>query len=862
MLNRLGCSACPLNDAAVRTPKMQPTLARRTDVYFLAEAPGRHEDETSHRPLTGPSGKLLRSCIPEGMEANCSFDNVVRDRPPGNRTPTWNEIECCRQHVVKSIEQAKPKLIVGLGAVPTSWVLSSGDMAGMRGRLFAVRIGTHQCWFLPTYHPSFILRTAYEKSKPLQSRLGYCFKTDLKRAFQFAEELTPPQVESVSSIRDNLQCFAGGVASDFTDSKTLLQKAKRAKIKAIDLETSCLRPFAADATLLTVAISFDQTNFAFALDHPSAGWTPAQREALLVELADLLLDDTIKIAHNAPFELEWLIALFDHSIVNHTAWADTMVQAHVLDERKGARRDDDGPSRYQGLEFLLKQHFGIHAYKSLFKVNRKDMIKSDLAEMLTYNACDAKYELRLYHAQYRLLEKMGLLDVYFEAEPRQPTVALMQSLGVPVDQKEIKLLQKKLGAEISAIEFNIADLSVVKTFVADHKEFNPLSTEHALTLFRDYLKRPEVTAPRPQTKALDFDKSPKSKKVYREEGPPQQSVDKNVLDQIDHPLSQLIIQLRNKTKMKSTYVDPLSANGGKILYADGKLHTNFNTTATETGRLSSTGPNLQNYPHRTDEWVRRPIIPPPNHLILAADYGQLEACTGAMCSKDRYLVDALWKDYDIHMVWAKRLVELVPVLVDDPSDKKKMGKFRSLVKNKLVFPAFFGAANESVCDYLTAGTGHEMEPRIVDKVMDEFWSTFSEMRRWQDKLMVRYYDIGYVETLMGRRHNYPLTRNQAINMPVQGTAAELVLDAMVRLSHMAATTNQWHLHPILNIHDDLSFFVPDDDDVLEEAIRIITHEMLTFSFPWINVPLSVTLSIGSNWSDMTEFDKFWSHKDV
>jgi DNA polymerase I-like protein with 3'-5' exonuclease and polymerase domains len=249
--------------------------------------------------------------------------------------------------------------------------------------------------------------------------------------------------------------------------------------------------------------------------------------------------------------------------------------------------------------------------------------------------------------------------------------------------------------------------------------------------------------------------------------------------------------------------------------------------------------------------------------MVAIDYGQLEACTGAMCSLDKYLVKALWEDYDIHQEWAIKIATRMPALVGGKlDDKKVMKNFRSLVKNKMVFPAFFGASNESVLGYLCAGTGHDVPRELVDDIMDEFWSTFDGYKRWQDRLMKRYYEVGYVETLTGRRHHYPLTTNQAVNMPVQGTAAELVCNAMNRLSYMAATTDQWHLHPVLNVHDDLTFFVPDKDSLLEDALNVITREMLVFSYKWINVPLSVDVSIGKNWADLESIGKFWSHKDV
>ena|ERR1700689_5329182 len=160
ILHRLGCRACPLDKADIHTPKMLPTLAAHTDIYFLAEAPGKDEDQNTGKPLTGPSGKLLRSCIPDGFEATCSFDNVCNCRPPENRTPTPNEVECCRPRREKFIPQAKPKLIVGLGAVPLQAMFNSTDLSGLRGRVFAVNVGGHHCWFLPTYHPSYILRKA------------------------------------------------------------------------------------------------------------------------------------------------------------------------------------------------------------------------------------------------------------------------------------------------------------------------------------------------------------------------------------------------------------------------------------------------------------------------------------------------------------------------------------------------------------------------------------------------------------------------------------------------------------------------------------------------------------------------------
>ena len=208
-LHRLGCAACPLDKCDALTPKMAPTLASETLIYFLAEAPGRDEDENTGEPLTGPSGSLLRECIPDGQEEYCSFDNVINCRPPKNRTPIWQEVECCRPRRIKTIERAKPRLIVGLGAVPMHALLGTLDMAGMRGRLFAIKVGSHNCWYLPTYHPSFILRTAFDKRKPLQSKLGHCFRMDIQKAFDIVSDLEPIHIDTEQEIRSNVQTFNG-----------------------------------------------------------------------------------------------------------------------------------------------------------------------------------------------------------------------------------------------------------------------------------------------------------------------------------------------------------------------------------------------------------------------------------------------------------------------------------------------------------------------------------------------------------------------------------------------------------------------------------------------------------------------------
>ncbi len=831
-LQKIGCAACPLNKAKVKSPKMGPTLAKETQILFIGEAPGGVED-SENKPFVGPSGQLLRECIPSEFKKYSSFDNVINCRPPDNRTPVWSEIQACHPRRVKVIEECKPKLIVGLGATVLHWMLNSTDMAGLRGRIFVVKIGNHTCHFLPTYHPSFILRTAFNKNKPLTSKFGHCLKMDIKKACDAVATLETPAIPTEAEIRSKILTFNG---NDFDQLLELLSKAKKSPVKAVDIETSTLRPYAKNALILSCAISFNSTNISFAIDHSKAKWTVAQRNQILKLLKEILLDDTTKVAHHVSFELEWFIHYFGKEIVNHCAWECTQLQAHFLDERRGAGQSTDEDSKrnaYQKLDFLFKMHFGI-AYKQHFKLDKKNMANSDLAETLVYGGADTYATLRLWHKQTALLRTSGLYNAYTVALPRAPVIALIQYLGMPISQVKVKEFQGRLSDQISVIEAEIESLDVVKQYIKEKGSFNPVGND-AITLFRDYLKRKEI-------QVQDGKRT-------------RWSVDKHVLEKIDHPLAQLIVTLRNKSKMKSTYVDGFELGKGESIWPDGKIHCNFNSTFTTTGRLSSDQPNMQNFPHRSDAWIREQVEAPEDHYIIAADFSQLEMCGAAICSKDRALVKVLWDDYDTHFEWASKLAKLCPQRVQGDFEDPKIAKgFRSIVKNLLVFPAIFGSQNSSIARDL------KVDESIIDELMSEFWGTFKDLKKWQDSLMNKYYETGYVEAPTGRRRHYPLTRNEAINAPIQCVSSEIVCEGMNKLSYIAATEGKWWLHPRLNIHDDLTTLIPSKN--VDEGIETMYKTMVKPDFDCVNVPLAVSISVGKNWHSLTDVGKFWSHRNL
>ncbi len=319
------------------------------------------------------------------------------------------------------------------------------------------------------------------------------------------------------------------------------------------------------------------------------------------------------------------------------------------------------------------------------------------------------------------------------------------------------------------------------------------------------------------------------------------SVDESVLEQIKHPLSKLILDLRKASRSLSTYVDPLR-EGSEILYPDGLLHATFNTYYAETGRLSCEDPNLQNWPKRDAEQkeLRRPVgALRPDQSMLSFDYGQIEARVIAMATKDKAFCKSLWENYDVHMEWARRIAEDYPERIGGEAmldDKKAMKDFRTDIKNQWTFPLFFGARLESAAGYLG------IPDNIIRPHYNAFWKQFYGVKDWQEEQLEFYHKYGYVECLTGRRRHGPMSVNMVYNSPIQGTACEIVMDAMCRLYE----TGDPELQPEIQVHDDLTWFRVEDsrlDIVAEKAMNIL----LDVSFPWVNVPITIEMSKGKNW---------------
>lgn len=826
LLHKMECRACPLDKLG---GKLEPTGSETPLVYVLGEGAGKNEIEEREQ-FVGASGKILRSQIPRKYRDKIRYNNVVRSRPPGNATPTPVMVECCRPSVTQDIERTKPPVIFGFGNTPLEWVSGFTGGTVWRGRRMPVRVGQHVCWYYAFLHPAYLL---HNRRGGKASAEEHIFALDLQRAFSELESLPPPVLHGPADVTRNTELITGAEgAADLRRLREALTWAAAQPVIGLDYETNGLRPYNSDMRILTAAVATGERAVSFALEHPEAAWSP-QQLGKVQELWEGFLEDrrALKVAHNLAFEFEWSLQFFYEGAVRRARWGDTMTQAAVIDERTG-RRGGAGPL---SLEFLVQQYYGFNL-KKLFGVDRSDLANTPLETVLAYNAPDARYAALLFQEQDRIIKSRNLTEAYELALRAIPTATFMQRRGLPVDQTEVRRLLKKYDADYERIAGELAALPVVREFERRAQEtFKPLSNPNVLFVLKDIMGRKEVEVQDKYTKKQKY------------------SADEKVLSQIEHPFARKLVELRKVNKQRSTYITPLlKGHKDSMIYEDGLLHAQFNTVFAETGRWSSSGPNLQNFPKRNAgaKEVRKQVVAAPGCRILAFDFGQLEARVIAAATRDESFCKSLWERYDIHQEWAERLARAYPARVGGKkglTDKGVMKTFRTDVKNQWTFPLFFGAKLESAAGYLN------IPPDTIAPLYKEFWRQFSGVKKWQQEQVKGYEERGYTECLTGKRRHGPMSLNQILNSPIQGTAAALVVDVASRLYE----TEDPEVQPEIQIHDDLTFVrVPKArvDPVAEKILDV----MLKPVFSWMNVPLTVEGSLGADWMDMEDFGVFSS----
>ncbi len=512
------------------------------------------------------------------------------------------------------------------------------------------------------------------------------------------------------------------------------------------------------------------------------------------------------IAQNAKFDMA---VLSRYGIEFGSTVRDTMLEHYVLDA--AARHGMDALAR----EYLSYDPIPIERLIGEKARGKEQKSMADLApeEVLDYAAEDADVTLRLDAVLRPKAAQAGTLAALEESEePLVPILLEMERAGVTIDVAALARYGAELEREICGLEAEIRAFGAPDLNLDSPKQLADL-------LYTKLGLKPASTK---KTQSGQF------------------STDEKTLQSIvdDHPVVRKILEYRACTKLKSTYVDKLPQC---IDPSDGRVHTTFAQAFTETGRLSSSDPNLQNIPIRTERGrhIRAAIVPrDAHHVLVSADYSQIELRIMAAMSGDESMLAAFANGADIHRETAARVYDVMPALVtDDMRRKCKMVNFGIIYG----ISAFGLAQRLQIARKEAAG------------LIETYFRLYPRIRAFMDTSIAKARDAGYAVTALGRRRTLRdiASRNatarqsaerDAINTPVQGTAADLIKIAMVRVAR-ALREAGLKAQMILQIHDELLFDVPEDE--VEQVKSIVKREMEGAMS--LGVPLEVSVGVGRNW---------------
>ena len=579
-----------------------------------------------------------------------------------------------------------------------------------------------------------------------------------------------------------------------------MHQCRQAKIFALDTETTSL--VARHAKLVGVSLSCIAGQACY-IPVGHVDGKQLDLTQVLFQLSGLFADPTLTmVGHNLKYDLTILETV---GLMPRCRLADTMLMSYVLDAAAG-RHD---------LDSLAKRLLGVET-TSYEDVCGKGVKQISFAEVALepashYASEDADITLRLYNQFVeRLAQVPSLHSIYQELELLVMQVLReMENHGALLDADILNAQSVILGVRLEQLESEAQALA--------GRPFNLASPKQLQEILFDELQLPVLK------------KTPK--------GAP--STNEEVLQELalDYPLPKLLIEHRSLSKLKGTYTDRLP---GDCDPADGRVHTSFHQAVTSTGRLSSSDPNLQNIPIRTEEGrrIRKAFIAPDGWSVMAADYSQIELRIMAHLSGDKSLVDAFARGDDIHRATAAEVFDLEPMFVTDEQRRRAKAINFGLIYGM----SAFGLARQLGIERAEAAA-----------YIDRYFERYPGVRHYMDSTRAMAHEKGYVETVFGRRLTLPdiharqvpvrqAAERAAINAPMQGTAADIIKRAMLRV-HQTLATSGLGCNLLLQVHDELVFEVRDRD--LDSARQLIRLEMEAAAE--LSVPLVVEIGSGESW---------------
>jgi DNA polymerase-1 len=632
--------------------------------------------------------------------------------------------------------------------------------------------------------------------------------------------LSPPDLKSLKEIFKELEfnkllkeLFAEEASlsagrdyrliTDRNELQTLIEELRKATIFSIDLETTSLYPMWADFVGISLSHAPHQA-FYIPLGHRGAPTQQLPLSWALEQFKPVLEDKEVKkVGQNIKYE--WIV-LKQHGIHLQGIEGDTMVASYLLNPTKHNHNLSEIAQEYLDRPVTdFKEVVG-----SGMKAVTFDQI--ELAKARDYSCEDADVTLQLSHLLFPKLKEEGFKDLFDRVEmPLVTVLAKMEMNGVKIDLGLLREYSKEIETQLQQKTERIYGLA--------GEVFNINSSQQLGKILFDKLKLPVIK--KTKTGA---------------------STDVDVLTKLSlqHELPFEILGYRNLSKLKSTYVDALP----KLVHPKtGRVHTSYNQTVTATGRLSSSDPNLQNIPVRAEEGnrIRQAFVPEKGCSLVSADYSQIELRILAHLSQDETLIKAFQNDEDIHARTASEIFS-VPMEKVTPSMRREA--------KVINFGIIYGMSGYGLSQQL--GT----DPKIAQAYIDEYFKKYTGVRTYIEKSLKEAKQKGYAMTLFHRRRYLPdihspiaairqATERMAVNTPLQGTAADIIKVAMIRIQSRIEELGLL-AKMIMQVHDELVFEAPEEE--LQKTIPMIQAEME--SVMDLSAPLKVSIHSGKNWAEV------------
>ncbi len=598
------------------------------------------------------------------------------------------------------------------------------------------------------------------------------------------------------------------IVDDDAKLKLLVSELKKAKIIAFDTETTSTDPLLGQLVGISLSVR-EGEGYYVPVGHASGQQLPLGK--IVQALKPIFEDQTLpKVAHNAKFDMAMLHQV---GIDVRGLKYDTLLAAFLIE-----------PGGQLGLKRLAKAQLNVEMTEitELLGTGRKQisMDQVAIADAASYAAADADVTLRLMKRQEPQLKELGLRKLLDEVDmPLVPVLLDMELAGVKIDADFLREMSQRLEKRLNAIEKDVYQLIGY--------EFNLNSSPQLADALFGKL---QLKAPGQRTTATG--------KV---------SVAADVLESMKglHPVIDLLLEQRQLSKLKSTYLDALPE---LVNPKTGRVHTSFNQTGAVSGRIASQDPNLQNIPIRTElgREVRRAFIVERGNVLIAADYSQVELRIAAHIADDPGLRAAFAAGQDIHRATAAKVLGLP--LEQVTADQRSFAK-------RVNFGLLYGMGTLS----LAQQAGISMKD--AQKFVDAYFAGFPNIKKYIEETKRKAKDIGYVETLLGRRRYFPILRTEtrdartnimqrtaereAINHPIQGSAADILKIAMINI-HRELIKRKLKARLILQVHDELILEAPkaEADDVAQ-----LVKKLMEKAYD-LNPPLKAEVGIAKNWDEV------------